>query len=327
MDNTTLIVIIVLTIIIVILFSLTIYFGVENSKSNYVPPPTIQNQLYTQPYGSYSYGAQLIGKNPESGRLLGDSMENCVGENKIMDDNCQCQCILPYYGDFCDFQYYSNTYFSLGTVSDTNLSYTIEKTIENINMSFDENMDPIIDSCTGICDGLNNCTGVLFEPSTKTCSILSGDIHVTGETYTNGSNGIYIRGNKTHPMFDQKVFLFTGSKPINYWNLKNVNKTNITPGFFTATLDVVNELNWLPETVINDNSKLVGLWSLYKFTPQDFDGLVKKIQSGNNTGENSANMFIDDNGGINAQYSLLKKNSNSYKVFSKNKMYFMYKIM
>lgn len=230
--------------------------------------------------------------------------ENCIGNNLEWNSNTStCQCKFPYYGSNCIHQLYSEPYYDLGLYEQIQ-PLTTKEIIGSRNLSYDEN------SCTAICDSYSECIGIkhqLLPTGDYKCELITSDIKIGGNNHlylTEDGSDIIFNGSRTHPKFEEQIFVFKGPKPQNYY-LYQSNRN----GFYNFNMNEVVELNWIPEFAINDG-QLVGIWSPSRFNPEDFDKLRV-----------SKSVYVDEPKNANSVYPLEFPNYIKYAP----KIYVMYK--
>lgn len=271
-NNVLIYVLIILSIcifvILLVLLILWILVGVKKNKTN-----NSENKTTTQDinYGTYrNYYDEIP-----------NIMEDVFTEKNCNDINVEwknntCYCAFPYYGDNCSKQFHAKNYTTFGNLENSNLlTYDsfVQSTTNNLTYnSTTKNIDK--DSCTSLCDINDDCKAVKYDylgkPGHYRCSVITSDIKIEGDNtriYIDKdiSSEILINIDRTHPIFLDKVIVYKGKKPLNYWVESDTNsKIKHIP------INKLIELDFIPNKIINDNN-LIGVWSNEPFNIDDFN--------------------------------------------------------
>uniref|UniRef100_A0A6C0AE76 Apple domain-containing protein n=1 Tax=viral metagenome TaxID=1070528 RepID=A0A6C0AE76_9ZZZZ len=155
----------------------------------------------------------------------------------------------------------------------------------NVNsLTFNPNNTVNPDSCTSLCTRTPECKGVTYNlfDGKYLCSLITSDLVMpeNQDVVVNLENnlGIYINKSKAHPVFPNKVFIYTGNLPPVYWITRGDLIKEIVPtyddsrGLLNLSKGIVSSITWVPSRIINDGN-LLGVWSTNKFTANQYDSL------------------------------------------------------
>lgn len=206
---------------------------------------------------------------------IDQNQSTCVGNNLIYSDN-KCTCAFPYFGEYCSREFHESNYYDLA-IDPLLVKFTSNKLINVNDLSFSENgqttnsmkLNTYIESnpqsCTGLCNNTDGCIGVIFD--NKGCQLITSKIEVPDNVKINNPlesiSTMFIKGG-VNVILNNKIILYTGKKPIRYWNpspefipLPTTNNR----GFIQFKANNPNKLNWIPKRIMNF-SNLIGIWSI-----------------------------------------------------------------
>jgi len=184
-----------------------------------------------------------------------------------------CTCLVPFWGANGFRETYSDKYIAIGNPEPDDITTTIISTniVDRLSFPFSGKSPSSQIECTILCDGMTDCTGVIWTPPPPPdlgiserigiCTLLQGDVFVNqGQNIpfsTLVDSTLYMKGDR-RPKFTDRVFIYVDELPLRYWLQFRVT----TPGMemLTAEEEFVYSLQFFPLQVINDGL-LTGVYS------------------------------------------------------------------
>lgn len=219
----------------------------------------------------------------------------------------KCDCRVPFFGIRCDRETYLETFQSIGTITDpledlANPTSAILPT-DRLSFPFQEGDT----TCTGQCMSDENCLGVYWNPNpssslTGECVLIYPNEELVEElrekVVVNPSidsttelpvpyspsvdSNLYLRRvvNGGDLSFTQRVFTYTGSLIVRYWNITSRYQDSQL-SLVTCRRGVVNSFDFIPEQNINDGL-LYGVFTQGTLTtdPETLADIIARERSG-----------------------------------------------
>lgn len=215
------------------------------------------------------------------------------------------QCPYGYYGNECQFQAHSINYYNVGSF---NATYNEQNVLGQIPLSLNysiEDGSKDKNSCTSICDGRNDCKGVIYDHASSTCSLITSDIIANGNASVDFTNSTQMYLKKSErPQFTDVIIGFSGAKILRYYlskieqmpDLKRTKKMGLKKKLRLGIIhfipnQVINTI-WVPYRVVNYGG-FVGLFSDKEFTIDNWKN-VDMLYTDNGTGEYNIPLFLQE---------------------------------
>lgn len=169
--------------------------------------------------------------------------ENCLAVTGTNWSGSHCRCNIPFFGSECQRESHNSNYKTLSHFDLSELGHTKLRLKNNMRLSF--NSDGTTDgTCTELCDNDCECDGVHFADGV--CTLLS-NIFYSGDfinhSDTSSIPNIYL---KNRVKFKNRVFLWEGVAPVNYWSAKK------TKDFLPLDKNEIECETKAPQFIIND---------------------------------------------------------------------------
>lgn len=268
-------------LILVFIVIILIAFGAWIVTQNAITEPIETNPPYLINSNDRNYGAltkigALNYRNAEEYRIL--NYRECL-DSKLMYHSGICTCRAGTFGPRCNLSYHDPKYYVTG-MNSNNSQYNKITLNTPVNLSFN-GLANDNNSCTEICERNPECKGIEYDHENKICSHITSDIIFTGsESHLELDTSVqtYLKI-KNKPKFRNKVFLYSGRKPLRYYldrsNQRYIGKRNIRSkekrqyGIFSLNPGVVYHIDWIPFRIVN-SGEMIGVWSSKPFTESQF---------------------------------------------------------
>jgi hypothetical protein len=205
-------------------------------------------------------------------------------------------CGYGYYGQDCEFQANSSSYYNIGSISGNYDLLPVVSSSLSLNYDHDDGTQSK-NSATSICNITSGCSGVVYNHSTGESNLIIHNPKVNGSAEFNfcTTTQAYMKLS-LRPQFTDKVFGFSGNRPLRYY-FDNAQQTPeyiinditgssqlIRSGIISFPLNQLIELDWIPSKIVN-YSGAIG----YYFTCSN-QGIP--IYTDSNTGEHTLPILI-----------------------------------
>lgn len=198
----------------------------------------------------------------------------------------KCVCVAPIWGFHGNREAYDDRYLMLGSYDPNSVNITVLGSTGVDRLSFPLSNEPPSGQsiCTDLCNNDSSCIGVIYEIIPDSFDQFGDPKHscttLTGQVQVQPGNNIffdpYIEGNlflkKTqHPVFIDRVFLYTGTLVTRYWLRERIIQS--TTRQLTVLRNQLYRLIFFPENYINDGN-LTGIYSTIEFTLAEAPGII-----------------------------------------------------
>ncbi len=249
----------------VLIFVIVIIVGIFAYQSSTLssPPKPLQFELMDQELYLDAGSSNIIETTNDASKL---TISTCNDANNSYIRNGSCHCKAQYYGSSCHMEKHDGNFFNVGSISGNFSKFDSSKLSRCDKKSFTS------DSCSSRCDDLDGCIGFIYENGT--CQLLTETVVLDSDknlTFSSDSNNSLFLRSSDNINFKNKIFLaeFRMALPPRYWLTKQ------TKYYKQLDINELSKLHFVPSYVLT-NEKLVGIYSIYKFTNDDIEILIKR---------------------------------------------------
>lgn len=291
--DTAFIIFIIIFAVIIIAFIIVTIILVYNITKTPSPPPglplniqplTINSNYGASPYAAYPSNKKIKAPNDGSGLITKD---DCLNSQNTKWVNDHCECITPFFGEFCSREKHDNKFFAVGIPHEETLmvsiiddiisngkSFNIKEIINSQSSDKDHIIYDNIGSCSDYCNNTPGCNSFIYH-NPNICTLLSGDIIVPrgeGIAYSTNIDPTLYMKSSDNLHFEDRIFLgeFTWSFPSRYWLTKETN------GYIQLSPGIVSKLKFYPE-YIKIYGNYTGIYCKQLFNIEDVDDIIQYL--------------------------------------------------
>lgn len=265
----TAIVVIFLVVIIILLL-----FGSFTFSPHPNPPPPVDHF----PQLTWDVGASTGGPVSYNNAINFGNQSTCTAGANTTWNNDKCECTPNFYGANCILPIFSSSYYAVGQAP---VGATAQLTVLKQQAVNSVSFDPQHNDATTICDQTPGCIGFsITNGKAPLQATFFSNLTVPGNghiPYNLAAPPLYYMKLTSEPTFPDRVFLGKGKMPLRYWILDRYE--NPDTNIISVSKDTVYELDFFPDTPINNAGNLTGLLSDNSFQYTDIPTLIANTPS------------------------------------------------